>query len=73
MIGKKRTTENALNIVPFSFNLYLFNLKLNSSAMCPEPSRTSKMELFAKTVDKKFLQKASSQMFHWVLNTPLLF
>ena len=35
-----------------------------------EPSRTSKMKLFAKIVNvlQPFLQKAPSRMFDWVLN-----
>ena len=35
-----------------------------------EPSRTSKMKLFAKIVNvlQPFLQKAPSKMFDWVLN-----
>ena len=42
-----------------------------------EPRRTSKTELFCENSEKNcsrylFLQKASSQMFDWVLNTPLI-
>ena len=47
-----------------------------SSEAYSEPSRTSAMELFFKSSERLkavsyFCKKASSQMFYWVINTPV--
>ena len=39
-----------------------------------EPSRTPKIETFAKSLTaKNFLRKGPSQKFDWVLNVPLVY